>query len=355
MADLLKTVEEIKDVEVKAGVVVNGVDNPNIMSVDSTEPIAVVTDSLDVLDDDGKEELELKTEKTEKKEEKEEKKEKKEEKKEEKQEKEKPEKDEKKEEDPEKIAAKEKEKKEKADDELAEPEYSKKVQRRVGKLTKRMRTAEREAEYEKEKRLELQKKLDIANSKVLATDKPLKKDFDDEDAFIEALTDWKIDQRFVKSQEAKEEKIKDKEEKDSVMETYTGYDDVMDDGIEKYDDFEKLVLHEDLILTPVVTQISLGTKNPEDVLYYLASNPDESERISRLDPVRSGMEIAKLEVKLLAEMEKSKEKKEEKEPVKKQSKAPAPIKPVRTDGALEKDPNKMNAKEYRAWRESQKT
>jgi len=41
-------------------------------------------------------------------------------------------------------------------------------------------------------------------------------------------------------------------------------------------------------------------------------------------------------------------------PIKKTTKAPAPIQSVRTDGVVDKDPNKMSAKEYRVWRESRK-
>ena len=41
-------------------------------------------------------------------------------------------------------------------------------------------------------------------------------------------------------------------------------------------------------------------------------------------------------------------------PVKKVTKTPEPITPVRTTGAVDKDPAQMSMKEYRAWRERNK-
>ena len=61
---------------------------------------------------------------------------------------------------------------------------------------------------------------------------------------------------------------------------------------------------------------------------------------------------------MVAEKKKAEEKKVEDKkpdtppaPAKKLTQTPEPINPVRTDGAVDKDPNQMNAKEYRAWRE----
>lgn len=326
---MLKDLDEVKNVEIDAGVVINGVDNANLMSVDSTEPIKTVADSVDVPGDLNvtKEEEKAVEKNTEEK-------------------------------DEEKVIidksleeksnAEEEEEEEEIDENFeVEPEYSKKVQKRISKITKKFRTAERERDFEKEKRLELERELEIATSQIPVDDKPQKDDFDEEDDYIEALTDWKIDNRFKESREKSTKEIEENEEKDSMLETYNGLDEIMENGNDKYDDFDKLVLDEDLVLSSVIAQVALDTESPEEVIYYLASNPEESRRISKLDPIRVAKEIGKLEVKLFS-------KEAEKPKPKKQSKAPAPITPVRTDGITDKDPNKMNAKEYRAWRESQK-
>jgi len=319
---MLKSIEEIKEVEIEAGVVVNGVDNANLMSVDSTEPIEteVETERVSEADIGASEEEKEKKEKEEKEEKKKEKSEEKSEKKEEKQ--------------------------------VEEPADSKKVQKRINKLTKKMRTAERENEFNKKRADELEKKLKEYDFEVPGDDKPLKVDFDDEDEYIEALTDWKIEKKLGKTQQiaAKDEQIE--AEQDAVKESYGELDNAIDSGKEKYEDFTDLVMDKDLVISSEVTQILLDTEIPEDIMYYLASNPEESERISNLDPLRVAKEIGKIENSLIT-AEKNEVKKLVKKKVKKQSKAPAPISSVRTDGVTEKDPNKMSPKEYREWRSKQ--
>jgi len=313
-----KSVAEVEEIEINAGVVINGVDSPHLMSVDSTEPIET---DVEELEEENPAEVEKKKEpESENKEEKEE---------------------------------------EESEEEEPEPEVSpddsKKVKKRIGKLTKKWRTAERERDFEKQKRLDLEKKLNELEAKMPATDKPQKEDFEDEDDYIEALVDWKTESKLKASQAKVEKAIKDEDEQKAVTETYDGLDDAIEQGSEKYKDFNDVVFNEDLILSENLTQIALDSDIAEDILYYLGSNPEESERLSKLDPIRAAKEIGKIEIKLEAS-EEEEEEEEESSPTpkkKKQTKAPAPIKPVRTDGVTEKDPNKMSPKEYRAWREKQ--
>jgi len=121
----------------------------------------------------------------------------------------------------------------------------------------------------------------------------------------------------------------------------------MEKGREKYADFNELVLHEDLKISPVMVEAILLTDNDkveaEDILYYLGKHPEESARIAKLSPLKAAGEIGKIEAKLSAPP-----------PPKKITQAPEPITPVKTTGATELDPSKMSPKEYRAWRESNK-
>ena len=177
--------------------------------------------------------------------------------------------------------------------------------------------------------------------------RPLKEDFDDEDEYIEALTDWKIESKLKASQKEVVKEIEETDERKEYIAAYEGLDDAMARGKEKYEDFAELALNKDLILSSETVQILLDTEIPDEILYYLASNPDESERISELDPVRIAKEVGKIEVKLSKGIEKVVKQK-------KQSSAPEPISPVKVTAATEKDPNKMSPREYRAWRENSK-
>lgn len=305
--------------------VMNGVDNANLMSVDSTEPVKT---KAEVLDEGGKvvegsavmeDVKDLKAE------------------------------------DLGEVKADETKP---VETEQIKPEQheSATVQERINKLTKKFRTAERERDFERAEKLELKKEIEALKAKLPAVGKPQKTDFETEEEFIEALTDWKIENKLNASQAKVVEEVKTKDEKEAVFAVYETLDTVMENGRKKYSDFDSLAFAEDLVLKPEVVQITLDTEVPEDVLYYLVSNPDESERISALGEVKAAKEIGKIEVKLLGKEKKGGDAESTKPipPVKKQSNAPAPITPIVTTGSVDKDPANMSPKEYRAWREKRK-
>ena len=327
---MLQTIEEIKELEIETGVVVNGIDNPNRMSVDSTEPVETKADGLIKTKEEEEKEVEKKVEKEEKKAEK------------------KPEEKTKEEEEAEVVKKIEDEKEIKSSDSKVKTD-SKNVQKRIGALTKRLRTAERERDFAVEKQTELETKVKAEASKIPDKAKPQKIDFDDEDDYIEALTDWKIDAKLKDSQANTAKIEKETNEKKIISEEFEGLDAAIKKGKEKYDDFNDLVLDEDLIISPNLTKILLDTDYASDIMYYLANNPDEAERLSGLSTVKAAREVFEIESGLFEKEEKTETKPETK--VKKQTNAPAPIESVRTDGVVEKDPMKMSPKEYRAWRE----
>ncbi len=332
MSELITSAEVVQQLDAP---VINGVDNANLLSVDSTEPIETSSEEVDdkgevVEESEKKEEPEPEPEPEKKVEESAE------------------------EEKEEEAAAEEEEAEEKEETKKnLEESDSKKVRKRIGKLTKKMRTAERERDLERTKRTELEKELAELRAKTPDNAKPKKEDYEDEAEFIEALTDWKVDAAMKASRTKEIEKIEDEDEQQATFEAFEVLDDAIEKGEEKYPDFKEITGNDDIILSPDVLQLALDTDIPEDIMYHLASNPDESERISSLSLFKAAKEIGKIESELSGKGKETETKESEPEPKppKKQSKAPEPITPVRTDGIVEKDPSKMSAKEYRAWRE----
>lgn len=93
-------------------------------------------------------------------------------------------------------------------------------------------------------------------------------------------------------------------------------------------------------LSDVARRAILESDVGPQVLYHLAKNPDEAERIADLSPARQVAELGKLEIKMPAVQRKT-------------SEAPAPINPVRGGRSA---PNgyseNMSDAEYHAWRKS---
>ena len=74
------------------------------------------------------------------------------------------------------------------------------------------------------------------------------------------------------------------------------------------------------------------------LLYHLATNPEEAERIADLSPARQMAELGKLEERLSSRRARS------------ASNAPTPPNPTRGGASAQKDPSKMSVAEFAAWR-----
>jgi len=335
---MLKSIEEVQQVE---GGVINGVDNPNLMSVDSTTPLQTEADEITAEETATEEESKKPAEEAEKKVEGEEKKSGEELSEEE-------------------LAAEEAEE---AEAEAAKTPAKDSVERRIGTLTKRWRTAERDLDYERTKRREAEGKLKQLQLTVPATDKPDPEDYEDTPAYLEALTDWKVEQKLNLRQAEVTTETEEINEKQTADEVEEELETIADKGRDKYDNYDDLVFDKDLVLTQDMIETILLSDIAEEVLYYLGQNPEVAAELGEMSAFKAAREIGKLEVEIAANIPKpnvatkgegiSPDKSVT--PVKKKlTKAPAPIVSVKAEGVSEKDPLKMSPKEYRAWRESNK-
>jgi len=335
---MLQTMDEVKKADLSTGQMINGVDNANLMSVDSTEPFKTKVDV--VVSDEEKEvspEGEVKVEAKEVKEE-----------------------------TPTSTPATEV----KPDEPVTEPvkevtDDKGSFEKRIGKLTKKYRTAERERDYEREKRAEVEKELKKLKLAVPATDKPNVEDYEDTPSFLEALTDWKVEQKLRIQQDDTVKETTEVRDREAVAEIEETLDAIGDRGREKYDDYETLVFDKDLSLTQGMIETIILSDIAEEILYYLGQHPDQAMLLSEMTVLKAAKEIGKLEVELSAAIPKPSvssdgtvnpdDKTVKVTPIKKKTtKTPEPIETVKATGTTDKDPAKMSPKEYRAWRERNK-
>ena len=341
---MIQSLEEIKKVEISAGQVINGVDNANLMSIDSTEPIQNEIDEVTSEEDiDGKvEKIVPAAEEEEKTEEDEE---------------------EEKEISPEEGAEKEKEKEteEKEETEETQENPAEKV-KRIRVLTKKFRSAERARDSERTRRITAEEELRKLKATIPDTDKPVREDFEEDLDFIEALTDWKVDSKLKAQQGITTEENTEVEIEQEATELEQELEDVADKGREKYADYDKLVFDKDLTLTEEMIETILLSDIPEELFYSLASNSDKAAAYAEMPALKAARELGKLEAELLAGIPKPSISSKGTKPddsktvvkPKKVSKAPEPITPVRAVGVTDEDPSSMTPKEYRRWREKNK-
>ncbi len=127
---------------------------------------------------------------------------------------------------------------------------------------------------------------------------------------------------------------------DSFKKAQPDYVEVLEEFIEEHGDIQFSMGVQESIL-----QSDLGPA----VIYELARNKSELDRINSLGAVAAAREIGRIEARLQKSSESLKEIKQE---TKKLTKAPAPLTPVgsKASGSFNKSPNDMDTDEYREWR-----
>lgn len=180
---------------------------------------------------------------------------------------------------------------------------------------------------------------------------PKREQFNSYEEFIEARAAYKAE----KVAEEKARKIIDESRKKSEQERTQSeqaevnakFDAHYQKAADEIEDFEDVMSDQESVASlgrvfgpskHLMTQaiIEAGDKGPL-ILYHLAKNPAEVERIAKLSPAKQVAAIVALEEKVA-------------KPAKQPSKAPEPIRPVGTRGEAAKDPSKMTQEEFNEWR-----
>jgi len=232
------------------------------------------------------------------------------------------------------------------------------VQKRFDQLTKDREDARRERDEMKAQLAEAKQLLtEIKGAKpgadgepAATTDgakpEPKEEDFDDYAAYVDALADWKADQKYqarVKQDQEAADK-KDREEFAATVEAK------WDEGRAKYNDFDKVAL--EVQVTDVVSELVVSSEHCVDMAYYLGQHPDDVTRLNKLSaldptgPLLAAKEFGRLEDKVT-------EKPQTAEPVKPRPTVkapPAPQQPVGTGSTAIPDLETMPYSKYKELR-----
>jgi hypothetical protein len=184
-------------------------------------------------------------------------------------------------------------------------------------------------------------------AKTEAAGKPSPDSFETYAEYTEALTDWKIEQR---DKAAKEQAAKSKFEAEQadVLKAHSARVKAFTEKTPDFLDVLEDVSH--IPVSPTVERELLSSENGPELIYALAQDPAEFERINKLGPIAAARELGRLEVKLSSKATDPKP-----EP-KKLTNAPKPLAPVGAGkGAVAKtidDPN-LSQREYETIRRKQ--
>jgi hypothetical protein len=224
------------------------------------------------------------------------------------------------------------------------------VQPRIDELTRDKREAEREAAYWRQ-RAETREANEAKAAEAKASEKPTPDKFDDYGAYVEALTDWKSDQKIkannetLKAESAKEREARERGERwqkrrASVSEKLTDFDEVVGAAAHvRINQFVSDALNE--------------SDREAELVYKIAQDPSIADRLNAMTPRQAALEIGRMESALQtvsAEPDPDEVpveiKPEAKAPVRKTTTAPAPIKPIAKGGSTAVDLSRLKGDDY---------
>lgn len=221
--------------------------------------------------------------------------------------------------------------------------------KRIDKLNQRLMEKDREAEYWRAKAERPQQVQETSaqaiqtNQTVSADAKPNVDQFNTHAEYVEALTDWKVEQK----EKAREAKAREIQAQTEMQKQAASHVERVKSFKEAHEDFDELIAEvDDIPISLTVKEVILGSDNGAELMYELAKNRDEYARICKLSPIAAARELGKFEARIKAS--------ESKTETTKTTKAPPPVKPVGSKAnATSKSPDEMSYQEFKKWREAQ--
>ncbi len=167
---------------------------------------------------------------------------------------------------------------------------------------------------------------------------PRKEDFDDYDKYVEAVTDHKVSVKLAQWRAEEDRKRSSENSEKRLSEFQTR----LQEGYQAYPDFGEVIEDPSLPVTAVMRDGLAELEHPADVAYYLGKNRAEAIKLSRMTPLATAQELARIEVRLMAE------KGNPNPGGPKLPSAPPPIRPLGSSNTVDKSLEKMTQKEFEA-------
>ena len=231
-------------------------------------------------------------------------------------------------------------------EETAEDKKSRSQERRERRKAHEQRLLA-EVETARKETEALKKQLD--RKAALKGEAPKESDFDDVIQYSAALGAHKATEAVANRDQAEiSGEIKERDDRiaeieaQRLQERQADFQDQVQDARSRYADLDAVmaVAANANIVSPDLAAMVLEGESPVDVAYHLGKNPALARSLSQMPPLQAARELGRIEAGLSRPQPRT------------ATNAPDPITPVRAGGSAGKDPAKMTADEYRAWRQA---
>lgn len=227
------------------------------------------------------------------------------------------------------------------------------ISERMSELVSQRKAAETEAQQAKRERDELRARLESMSAQaapVKEEPRPDRSKFANDEEYIEAVAEWKADQRLAKREQEQAE-ARSKAERDQLVK---GWQAAQQRAREEIDDYDDVIKGSDVQLPGHLHQAILESDVGPHLAYYFAKHPDEAKRYAGMSPTKALRELGRLEDRLAqdADDDQPSVKPSPKAEIE-TSKAPAPTTRVKDARSIDPGPA-QNFEEYRARRQAEK-
>ncbi|MCK5020320.1 MAG: hypothetical protein KAS32_24995 [Candidatus Peribacteraceae bacterium] len=165
----------------------------------------------------------------------------------------------------------------------------------IAEARRKKNEAKQEAANERARAEEAERKLAEREAAALPQGRPNRDDFDTEEGYEDAVTDYRI--RVNAAENAT--KVADKDKKDKVASDRRKYGVGYEGAIERLDNFDEIAGDLDAMkLKATFTNQIMASDKAHDIVYHLGKNADEAKRIASLSDLEQAKELGKLEAKL---------------------------------------------------------
>ncbi|HRH29694.1 MAG TPA: hypothetical protein PKV17_13010 [Aquabacterium sp.] len=221
------------------------------------------------------------------------------------------------------------------------------VQSRIDELTKARHEAEREAAYWKGRASTGEPKQEQAQTTApeAANPKPTPDKFDDYGEYIEALTEWKADEKVSKALAEREVKAAAQQQAQTRASTWEQRQAAARTA---FPDYDAVVGGSDATVAKHVAESMQDSEHGPALAYHLAKHPEVLAGLNGMSPRQADREIGRIEERLAA---KASDAAGAEPPAAKTTQAPKPAAVTSSQGrSTTPDPSKMTMAEYEAFR-----
>jgi len=171
------------------------------------------------------------------------------------------------------------------------------VRKRIDKVVAARHKAEEEAAYwrGKAEAAEAKKAAEGKEEVSQEDDTPSPADYETEEEYISALTDYKVAKALKEFEAKTAEKAKQQAKEAAEREKRDAFAKQIDAARNLHDDYDEVVYADNLPITPEMFEAIQASEQGAEIAYKLGKNPTEAARIAGLPPIQAARAIWSME------------------------------------------------------------